>query len=164
MPDATQDTAAAAPEVAADAQPESGNMSVFDMFETDTAAEEEGRWFNDYFGDRAKGDIKLRGFTSKQSITVRRRLEALYRRHMKPDGSYPQDVSQKMANQQLAEAIIVDWRGPAFRDKDGVALPYSMASALSLLERMPHFRNRVVASAGDLDGFRVAAQADTEKN
>lgn len=156
--------AADAPTVADALAPEAGDMSVFDMYETDTTDEENGRWFNNYFGERAQGDIKIRAFASKPSIAVRRRLEALYRRHMLPDGSYPQDVSQKMVTEQLSQAIIVDWRGNAFRGKDGQPIPFSVDAAKKLLEKMPHFRNRIVQSAAEMDNFRAVAQDQIVKN
>lgn len=138
--------------------------SIFDLYETDSTAEEEGRWILNYFGDRAQGDIKLRGFSSKASIACRRRLDTLFRRHARADGTYPMDIANQMANEQLAQAIIVDWRGPAFRDKAGKAIPFSPAAALEILKKMPHLRNRIAGSAGEMDNFRVAEQAAAEKN
>lgn len=163
MNDATD---APTPPVAADPllPAEAGDMSVFDIFETDTSDEENGRWFNNYFGDRAQGDIKLRAFSSKASVAVRRRLEVHYRRHMQADGSYPQDVAQKMVTEQLAQAIVVDWRGKAFRSKDGQAIPFSVDAVRQLMERMPHFRNRIVSSAAEMDNYRTAAQDTIAKN
>jgi hypothetical protein len=147
---------------AAPAVEEDDTPSVFDIFETDTAAEEEGKWF-DIFGDKSKGEIKLRGFACLKSINVRRRLETKYRRLARGDGSYPDDVQKKMMDEQIAEAIIVDWRGPAWRTKEG-PIAYSKESALSIIQKATHLRNRVAQIAGDLDRFRHAEQVDAVKN
>lgn len=138
-------------------------LSVFDVYETDSAAEETGRWF-DLLGEKGKGEIKLRGFASKPSLAARRRLEATFRRHMGADGSYPIEIMHEMTTRQLAEGIIVDWRGPAWRGKDGVAMPYSPASALDLMTRVPHLRMKIASLAGDLDTFRFKDQEAVTKN
>lgn len=149
------------PTVAADAVDE--DMCVFDIFETDTSAEEDGRWF-DIFGDKSKGEIKIRSFGSKASLNVRRRLEARYRRQMKGDGTYPVEVMQKIVEEQIAHSIVVDWRGPAWRNRDGSPLPFSPATVLALVQKAPHLRNKIASLAGDMDAFRAADQEAIVKN
>jgi hypothetical protein len=139
-------------------------LSIYDALETDASAEEDGRWFNDFLGAAAKGDIKLRSFTSRKSIDVRNQLDMQNVRLMKPDGTWPREVSQKLLIEHLAQAIIVDWRGAAFRSKDGKEIPYSIDAARELLTRLPHFRMRVGALANRLEGFQAENQADVEKN
>lgn len=140
-----------------------GDASVFDVFETDSSAEESGRWF-DLFGDRGDGEIRLRGFTSKASMNTRKRLEAVFRRQQSADGSYSTEVMNVIICQQLADAIIVDWRGKAWREKDGTPLPFSKENALRLVTLSTYLRNRVAALAGDMDSFRYAAQEEITKN
>lgn len=142
--------------------PEDDTPGVFDVFETDRNAEEEGKWF-DVFGDRGDGEIKLRGFASKASINCRRRLEAKYRRNMKTDGNYPQEITQRMIEEQLAEAIIMDWRGKSWKTKEG-PLKFSPDAALMILKRAPHLRNKISVLAGDMDAFRTADQEAAIKN
>lgn len=141
---------------------EDDTPSVFDIFETDRSAEEDGKWF-DIFGDRGDGEIKIRGFSSKTSVNCRRRLEAKYRKHMKADGSYATDVTQAMIEEQLAEAIIVDWRGRSWKTAEG-PLKFSSDAALLILKRAPHLRNKISVLAGDLDAFRTADQDAAIKN
>lgn len=133
-------------------------LSIYDMFETDTSAEETGRWF-DIFGERADGWIQLRALSSKLSLSVHRRLAAQFRRQMGADGNYPIDVQMTMLTRQLAEGVIMDWKGKAWRDKSGAPLAYSPANALTVMTDMPHIRTKVVNLAADLDSFRHADKA-----
>lgn len=145
--------------------PDAEITSIFDLFSTDRIAEEDGKWFLNYFGDRAPGnDIKLRGFNSKVSLTVRRRLEAQYRHQVKTDGTFPLDVAQKILTLQLAEAIVIDFRGPIFQDRDGTPLKCDPATVLRLLTAMPALRNMLSGTASSTDQFRAAAQEDATKN
>lgn len=145
------------PDTPVDAEADLG-LSIYDMFETDTAAEEDGRWF-DIFGERADGWVQLRALSSKVSLSVSRRLSAQFRRQMGADGNYPMDVQLIMLTRQMAEGVIMNWRGTAWRDKNGAPLPYSPANALMVMTDMPHIRTKVVNLAADLDSFRHADKA-----
>lgn len=140
-------------------------LSIYGVFETDTSAEEEGRWFN-LAGYERPGEleIKLRGFRCKTSTNVNRRLQSLYRRHAAADGSYPIDVIQKIMQQQLADCNIVDWRGKGWRRKDGSPLVYSRDAALQLVTDIPAFRDKCASLCSDLDAFRIAEQDAAVKN
>lgn len=139
--------------VAADAAADLGE-SVFDIYETDTSAEENGRWF-DLFGDRADGRVQLRALSSKVSLSAGRRLQTQYRRHMGADGNYPIDIQQIMLCRQLAEGVIMNWSGKAWH-KNGVPIVYSPAAALDVVTTMPHMRLKLVNLSADLDAFRHA--------
>lgn len=137
--------------------------SLTDMFETDPAAEETGRWFDKFMGEQSDLDIKLRGFSSHAAVAVTRRMQALYSRLMTPDGSYPIDIQIKIICQQLAEGIIVDWRGKDWR-MDNAALVYSPANALAVVTRFKPIRARIMTLSGNFDSFRVLEQEAVIKN
>lgn len=146
--------------------PAAETVSIFDLFSSDPVLEEDGKWFINYFGDKAPGhDVKLRAFSSKSALGVRRRLEAQCRHLVLADGTYPTEVLQKMITVQLCEAIVVDWRGALFVEDDGVTpLPCTPDNVLRLLTKSPALRNRFTGTGNDLDQFRAAVQQDAVKN
>ena len=135
-------------------------LSIFDICETDTEAEENGRWFTDIFGDGTNVDVKLRRLSSKVSVNARRRIALPFQRHAKR-GELPDNINVKILCRQLAEAVIVDWRGVA--DKDG-AIEYSADVADMLLTKLPNFRGQILALSMSMDAFRVEDRGDAEKN
>lgn len=139
--------------------------SLTDMFEMDPAAEEGGRWFNKFMGEHADLDVKIRSFGSTASVAVARRMQALYSRLMQADGSYPVDIQVKITCQQMAEAVIVDWRGNDWRlDNNSPHLTFSQENALIVLTRFKPIRNRIAILANNYDAFRTMDQEATTKN
>jgi hypothetical protein len=155
---------APAPGLEDDILPLNPITSIFDLFHTDRVAEEDGKWFANYFGDKAEGDIRLRGFSSKASMTVRRRLEAQYRHLLRADGQFPIEVIHKIMTAQIAEAIVVDWRGPIFTDRQGTALKCTPDVVLKLLTESPRLRDKIANTAGDMDAFRASNEGAAIKN
>jgi len=148
--------------------PDDEVLSIFDICETDTAAEEEGRWFLNIYGDKTNIDVKLRRMTSKRSLEARRRLDKGYKKHIK-NGVCPDHVLEKILIEQLAEAVLVDWKGikvPETVDGKRVAveLPYSKEAAKMLLEKLPNFRLAIIMMSQDIDNFRIEDREDTVKN
>jgi hypothetical protein len=138
-------------------------ISIYDGLETDISAEEDGRWFVDAFGGPMKGDIKLRSFTTQRAVNILRRLQSKYRKYRK-NGVLQDDVAQRFVCDQLAQAIIMDWRGPAFRDRDDKPIPHSVEAAFTLADKLPHFRYRVIQLASDTDNYRIEEKDASEKN
>lgn len=136
-------------------------LSIFDICETDTTAEEEGRWFNDIFDDETGIDVKLRRLTSKKSLAVRRRLEKQYRSKA-VKGKFPEEVAIQITVEQVAEAVIVGWKGIV--DRDGSVIPFSKENALRLMQALPAFRDLIIMKANALDNFRIEDRAEAEKN
>jgi hypothetical protein len=144
---------------------EMGGHSLTDMFETDPAAEESGRWFNKFMGEHVDLDVKIRSFGSAASVAVARRMQALYSRLMSADGSYPVDVQVKITCQQMAEAVIVDWRGKDWRmDSKSEPMVFSQENALIVLTRFKPIRNRIAVLANNYDAFRTMDEEATTKN
>lgn len=136
-------------------------ISIFDLAETDTSAEEDGRWFKDVFGDETNIDLKLRRMTSKAAMKARRNLEKGYRKHLK-NGVYPDDIAIDIMTEHLAKGVVVDWKG--LYDRDGNVIEFSPEAALTLLKKLPTLRDMIAVMAQNLDNFRVEAREDTAKN
>lgn len=141
-------------------------VSIFDICETDVNAEEEGRWFTDIFDDGTNIDVKLRRLMSTASVNVRRRLDKGYRKYMKNGVYTDTDIAIRVMNEQIAEAVLIDWRGIKVRDAEGklVDLPYSKENAMMLLTKLRHFRDSIIMMSQNLDNFRVEDREDTGKN
>lgn len=140
-------------------------FSIFDICETDTEAEEEGRWFTNIFRDESKIDIKLRRMTSKKSMDARRRLEKGYRKYLK-NGEFPEHILERVLNEQVASGVIVDWRNIKVRDEAGklVDLPYSQEAAIMLLTKLKTFRDGVFLMSTNMDNFRREEREELVKN
>lgn len=141
---------------------EERKLSIFDICETDTVAEENGRWFNDVFEDTSGIDVKLRRMTSKASMEARRRLDKQYRGKMNKKGEYDMDFGMKVLVEQMAEGVIVDWRG--IYDRDGKEIKFSKEKAIELMTKLPTFRDTILINAQELDNFRIEEREDAEKN
>lgn len=136
-------------------------VSIFDICETDSDAEENGRWFTDIMNDGNGLDIKLRKGTSKASVAARRRLDRAYKKYLK-NGQYPDDIGVKVLCEQFAEGVIVAWRG--VYGKAGEEIPYSKEMALVFMNKFTSFRDTVVMLATSLDSFRIEDKDETSKN
>jgi len=135
--------------------------NIFDICETDSKAEEDGRWFNDIFGDGSGINVKLRHIMCSESMNVRRRLDRANRRLM-VKGEYPTAVAIKLLIEQVAEAVLIDWSGIV--DRDGKEIPYSKEAAVRLLTDLRVFRDGVVSMAQSIDSFRIEDREAAEKN
>jgi len=132
--------------------------SLYDLFGTSESAAEDGKWFS--FGKTIS--IKIRRFKSKKSRKVREELEAPYKRATKFGTSLPDDVSEEITVEQIARAIIVDWKGVT--DKQGNAVKYSPAAASELLKALPEFKDAIIEISLSLDNYREEEKDEVEKN
>jgi hypothetical protein len=155
-----KDTSAPAEETLQDAAPELKPLSIFDICETDDEASENGKWFKDIFFPDDGVEIKLRRFSSQKSVNYRTLLLKKYARHAKND-QFPPEIDQRMMIEQLAAAIIVDWKG--IRDREGKEIPYSQPAALQLC-KMLDFRAPLIQRAMSMDGFRTEQRKEVEGN
>lgn len=140
--------------------------NLHNIFATDESLEEQGAWVtvNDLLGIK----IKIRRLRSDAVVKAFERIvretynseegENLIRN---PDGM-TEDQAMTVLKRQLAEAVIVDWKG--VRDaQTGKEIPYSPQTALQLME-MKDFREFVYAKANERDTFREKADEEAEKN
>jgi hypothetical protein len=136
-------------------------ISIFDICETDANAEEHGKWFKDIFGDGSGIDVKIRSIMSQQSMTVRRRLDKVYRRHMK-NNEYPPEILKQIMGEQVAEGVLVDWAG--IYDRDEKPIVFSKAAAKMLCTKLHHFRDRIVVLSNSIDSFKSEEREEGAKN
>lgn len=133
--------------------------SIFEIYETDLNEEEEGRWF-----DIAPGaSFKLRRFTAKAVNNERNRLQLAFRKRANKDGTFPEDVSEKIVNEQMG-VIIADWRGAAITGRDGAPLEYSPTAAKELMAKLPNLRTQLLMISMDMASFRTEERKEIEGN
>lgn len=135
--------------------------SIFDLYETDVSEEEDGRWFrNINFGI----DMKLRRSTARAATNKMQQLQMAYRGKADSKGQLPEKVAEELMLEFLATVIIVDWDGPAFKDREGKPLPYSVETARLLLKQLPELAKEVIVIASNIENFRVRNRAAIEGN
>lgn len=149
-----EETTNAVEEVLAPLEP----LSIFDLCETDDALSEDGKWFSDIFAPGDGISIKLRRMTSRRSVNYRTVLMKKYQRYQKK-GEFPPEIDERMMIEQLAEVIIVDWKG--IRGRDGKEIPYTKQMAVQLC-KMSDFRLPLIQLAAAGDSFR--SDKETEGN
>lgn len=137
-------------------------VSIFDVLETDTAAEEDGKWFKDVMDDGTGIDLKIRALGSSESIKVRRRLDRKNKKLMKGGQYVNIKDAMDVLTEQIAEAVLLDWNGIYDRNKE--LLPFSKENALALLTKLPKFRDLVTNLSASMDNFRIEQREATEKN
>ena len=138
-----------------------GGVNLFDAFETDVDAEENGKWFEDILNDGSGLDIKVRHLGSQAAVKNLQRLMQANRKHM-VKGKLPKEVDQRVLIEHLAQVILIDWSGVL--DKDNQPIPYSKESAELILTKLPKFRQTVMQLAQNMDGFKAEAQEEIAGN
>ncbi len=131
--------------------------SIYDIFATSQTAGESGKWFE--FSPTIS--FKLRRLKSKFSRRARERLEQPYKRMMK-NGELPQDLQEELVDKQIAEAIIVDWKG--ITDTKGQPMPYSKEAAMKLIKALPDLRDEIAGLSMRMDSFRDEETEEIVKN
>lgn len=137
-------------------------ISIYELLETDTDAEQNGRWFKNLFARAPQIELKLRRFTSRKSIEARMKLASKYKRFQKADGAFDEEIANLLICEQLADGVIVDWKG--IFDRDGQPIEFSPVVARKLLSDLPEFRDVVVAMAYTMDNFRAVEREEIAGN
>jgi hypothetical protein len=131
-------------------------MDILD-YATDETAEQDGKWFD--IG--VDTQVKLRSYTSQKSRDVRRQLDKPYVGITRSGGVIPDDVQEKLLIQQMAKAIIVDWKG---LKENKVEVPFSATKAEELLTKYPRFRNMIASIVASDSSFSAEILEASEKN
>lgn len=132
-------------------------MSFLNKYKTDPDLENNGVWID--FGDDVH--VKITRFGTTKSKEVRRRLEKPYQNFTRK-GGIPDSVLEEILMKQIAEAIIVDWKGVT--DEEGAVLDCTYDNRLTVLKKYPDFRDDVVLAASERDTFKTANVEDGAKN
>lgn len=141
-----------------------GFPNLYELFETDENAVENGQWYH------ITPDIsfKLRRYTSNASINSRRRLLTAVADKYKDDktGEIPGDkmieLDKHLQIEQMTEAIVVDWKGVT--DRTGAEVQFSTEAARKLLTDLPDLRALLSDFAGNIDNYRKAVLEKVEGN
>jgi len=150
-----------------DGTPVEMTTNLHNIFHTDEHLEEDGAWVtvNDLLGIK----IKIRRLRSDPVVKaferiVRETFAELGKDEtmLREPNAMTDDQSMLILKRQLAEAVIVDWKG--VRDtQTGKEVPYSPAAALQMMG-MKDFREFVYEKANARDTFREAADKEAEGN
>lgn len=122
-------------------------VTLWDMFETDRDAEENGKWFD--IGPEIK--FKIRRFKSKHTTKVREGLEKPYER-LRRNGVLPAEVMEKIIHDTICKSVIADWQG--VYDKEGNEVAFSPSAADEILNALPELRDTVTSHSLSMDNFR----------
>lgn len=132
-------------------------MSFLSKYKTSEELEVNGVWVD--FGDGVC--VKIARFSNPHSKEVRSRLERPHAQALRR-GSLPDSVSEYILLKQMAEAIIVDWKGVT--DENGAELECTYDNKLSVLKKFKDFRDDVAFAAMERDTFKSADVEDAGKN
>jgi hypothetical protein len=135
--------------------------SIFDQYETDIVEQEDGRWFRNI---GIGVDMKLRRSTARAATNKMQQLQMAYRHKADPKGNLPEKIAEELMLEFLATVVIVDWDGPAFKDRQGKPMPYSVETARLLLKQLPELAKDVIVIASNIENFRVRDRGVVEGN
>lgn len=78
----------------------------------------------------------------------------------------PQDESEKMMSEILAETILLDWENIEDVDENGqvISLPYSKENAFRMLQKYKEFKGLVIGLSSNVDSYREAHLAEVAEN
>lgn len=132
-------------------------MSLYDSYETDVTLEENGVWIaltNDM-------EVKVAALGNKQHLQVMEKMFAPYKNQRRRNALDPK-IEEDIHTKAIAKAVLLDWRGEGFKDRDGNALPYSFDNAYKLLtdESLKRFKADIIFLAKEAETFK---QQDTEE-
>lgn len=131
-------------------------MSKFiNRYKTDRKLEEEGQWVE--FGDDIS--VKVARLNSERSQAVRRKLEKPY---SKIRGSIPEDIAEEILTKQVAEAILLDWKGVT--DESGKEIECTYENRYKMLKEFKDFRFDVVTCSVEAETFKGKQIEEVTKN
>lgn len=134
-------------------------MNFLQRYATDKTAEEDGQWVD--FGDGL--EVKLRRLNSVKSREVRRKLEKPYAKQFR-NQDMPDSISEMILNNQLAKAIVVEWKGVPDPDDMTKELPCTEENILHMMQSFPDFREDILAAAMERATFQKEELVAAEKN
>lgn len=138
-------------------------VNLFDAFATDTASEEDGKWFEDILDDGSNFGIKLRRYTSKAVDKARQKLWNANRKFL-VKGKMPEAHDERLATELMATAVVVDWKGVADPNNPEQELPYSPEVAIALLTKLPNLRRVIAMLATQMDNFKSESTEEISGN
>lgn len=133
--------------------------SFLERYRTDKSLEEDGTWVD--YSDGLM--VCVRRLNSAKSKEVRRKLEKPYSKAFRGQ-DMPESLQEELLNKQLAEAIVVDWKGVPNPDKPEEMLPCTRENVLRMVTDFPDFRDDILAAAMERATFQKEEIKAAEKN
>lgn len=130
-----------------------------ERYQTNKHLEEDGVWV-----DYADGlEVKIRRMNSTKSREIRRKLEKPYTKGFRGQ-DMPDSLQEELLNKQLAEAIVVDWKGVPDPKDVTKMLPCTPENVLMMVTEYPDFRDDILAASMERATFQIEERKAAEKN
>ena len=126
-------------------------LSIFELFETDKTAEEEGKWF-DTFGPEIS--LKIRRYSSKIARDGHNKLYSPVLKVYKTIDKVPENIGTDLTAKHLARYVVADWKG--VYDRSGEEIAFSPEAAETLFSALPDFAKEVLLTSINMDNYRAA--------
>ena len=124
-------------------------MKLSDRYAFDKSAFEEGTWVP--LGDGMA--VKVRSPQSAHSKAIRRKLEAPHAALTRNGRELPDDIAETILLQQMAQSLIIDWKG--IENDDGTPLEATPENIEATLRKYPFFRDDVGMVLANRDTFKT---------
>jgi hypothetical protein len=138
--------------------------SIYDVFKTDEQAENEGAWFNYGPGPSGHDQKFLLARASRSNKKYTKALQRMQERYGKQieSGTLADDTAYELLLKVFCTTVLLDWTGIC--GQDGVELPYSTETAISLMRELPDLYAELQAHAGSREHFRRVSNEETAGN
>jgi hypothetical protein len=127
--------------------------SLYDDYQLDEKAENDGRWVEFRGGVQMKirsdNSLKVRQWNNKRARIQRQQIIA-------HGGILPVEMADKNEVEMCGQVLVVDWKGVT--DRAGTALPFSIENATRLMRELPALRRDVIFAARSEETFREASE------
>jgi hypothetical protein len=124
-----------------------------DLYSFDKAAFEDGTWVDIGHGI----SVKVRSPQSAHSKAVRKKLEAPYAALTRGGKELPDDIAENILIKQMAQSLIIDWKGVEDNDQPIPATPETIEAQL---RKYQFFREDVASVIAQRDTYK--ARVDEE--
>lgn len=133
-------------------------LDIFKRFAVDVDAEDNGKWM-DFHG----AQVKLARMGNQKFNTLITEKYAEHEETLNKGGDEAEVLAEKLMAEVLAEAIIKDWKGFAFK---GEELKYSKKAVIDLFSQreMRDFRREILNMADEVERFRMREEEEQLKN
>lgn len=125
-------------------------ISIFDLYETDKTAEEDGKWF-DTFGPEIS--LKIRRYSSKVARDGHNKLYGPVLKVYKTLDKVPENIGVDLTVKHLARFVVSDWKGVF--DRSGEEITFSPEAAEVLFNKLPDFAKEVLLTSINMDNYRA---------
>lgn len=153
-----------ADETAADAEANTAQRSIYDVFSTEATREKSGTWLD--YGKAGRFLIARAGGANKRFTQVMIAKMKPYRRVLQAKQNNPDaqalDLLRSIQEEVYAETIVLGWEG--VKDVLGEEIPYSKEAARKLFKDLPALFDEIAQFANDLSNFQAEDTEEDAKN